>query len=185
MRFVTLIAVLAVPCLAKDPRNCADFRHYQRPGEVSFNALAARLARAVKSNLPDWRVVGAGYQVRCDEVASNCGAMVLRSVAWSRPKAGALVHDEPADAWRGKTLELSGELRVGAVGERAQLVAVAQDVNGAIVAIARGEPMKGTTMFERHVVSLEVPAEAVHVVVGVELISEGAVFVRELAVTPG
>lgn len=183
MRLLALVvAVLAVPCLAKDPRNCADFRHYQRPGDVSFTTHAARLARAVKTNLPDWKVVGAGYQVRCDEVSSNCGAMVLRSVAWTRASAGALVHDEPAEAWRGKTVELSGELRAGGVGERAQLVVVAQDQGGAIIAIARGAPLAGTTSFEKQAVTLEVPVEAARVVMGVELISEGAVFVRELSV---
>ncbi|MFZ5443404.1 MAG: hypothetical protein ACOZQL_25580 [Myxococcota bacterium] len=136
----------------------------------------------MKTNVPGWSLVGEGYQLRCDEVSTNCGVMILRSEAWTQTKAGALVHGEDAKPWRGRRFDFSTELRAGAVSQRAHVVLVAQDAQGKTLALAKSAVLEGTTSFSRHEVSLDVPENAEKLVVGIELIGSGAVFVRDLTV---
>ena len=70
------------------------------------------------------------------------------------------------------------------ISVRRRMVIASDDVRNqfGVLLLARGAPLAGTTSFEKQAVRLEVPVEAARVVMGVELISEGAVFVRELSV---
>lgn len=181
MRLVlAAVECLAFPVFAKDPGlNCAE-QPRPRWGLRSSHESATRLVRAVKTNLAGWALVGEGYQLRCDEGTSDCGVMILRSQPWAQPRAGALVHEEQVQQWQGKRFDFSAELRAGGVTGRAQVVLVAQDREGNVMAVTKSAALQGTTSFERQSVSLDVPAEAARLLVGVELVGAGAIFVKDL-----
>lgn len=132
------------------------------------------------TNVHGWALEGSGYEFKCDGAVFGCALPVLRSKLAAQPGTGALVHHEGAAPWRGVTVEAQGELQAGRVRGQAVLIIRALDGAGNTIAVASSPPMTGTTPFVRHRISLEVPAQAERLTVGVELTGTGAVFVREL-----
>lgn len=139
-----------------------------------------RVAAALKTDVLGWAVEGAGYELRCDDVGTNCGAVLLRSQAWRQVKAGAFLHHESALPWRGTRVELRADLRTGRVDQHATLVVMAQDEQGKVLLSARSDTLSGTTPYTSKSVLMHVPEAAERLVFGVELVGPGGVFVREL-----
>jgi hypothetical protein len=179
------LVVSSLPALAQHtPREQVRpaMHHYDRASAlpVIMGERAERIAASLRTDLLGWRVEGAGYELTCDHVSTNCGVAMLRSKAWHEPKAGALLHGESALPWRGTRVVLAADLRTGSVDDGASLVILALDAEGRTVGSARSERLRGTTTFGWREVSFEVPQQAERVLVGVELVGRGAVHVREV-----
>lgn len=179
LAFLTLWAGSALAQLSEGPPS----RYVEHSSVVPSvsNTRASKLAASMKTQVQGWSLQGSGYELSCDEVSSNCGAMILRSSNFQESQRGALVHREPAVVWRGATVELRADMRVGSVGQKASLVILALDVNGEPIAVVRSKELKGTSAYGWQSVSLKVPDEADRLVVGFELVGRGAIYVKEAA----
>ena len=141
----------------------------------------------LRSWVQGWGLTGTrpdAYEVRCDEVFTDCAVPILRTRAFkSEPLGmGSLTHSEGAETWRGRRLELKAELRSGAVDGWAGLWMRIDGPNGKVLAFdnMQNRPLRGTTSFQWYSVVLDVPLDAERVSFGVLLHGPGAVFIREL-----
>lgn len=138
----------------------------------------------LKTFLDGWGVAGTdgAYELTCDVVSSNCGIAILRSTGATADSYGTLLHRESAVPWRGQHVRLRTELRGGRVDAWAGAWLRAEDKDGKLLAARtmRSAPVSGTTSFQWAVLDFEVPAEAVTLLMGIELQGTGAVFVREI-----
>jgi|APLak6261675434_1056106.scaffolds.fasta_scaffold01073_7 hypothetical protein len=157
-------------------------RHFERSSGFPIGLGFGPYVGALRTDLQGWGVVGRDYEVSCDRVSTSCGVALLRSKGWSRgDSGGALLHSESALPWRGVKISLRGELRAGAVAQRASLVVLVYGADGKVLTSARSEPLTGTTSYGWQRVTLIVPDGAEKLSVGVELVGVGAVFVREVS----
>jgi len=141
----------------------------------------------LRSWVQGWGLTGTrpdAYEIRCEEVFSDCAVPILRTRAFkSEPFGmGSLTHSESAETWRGRRVELKAELRSGAVDGWAGLWMRVDGKDGNVLTFdnMQNRPLRGTTSFEWYSVVLDVPADAERVSFGVLLHGPGAVFIREL-----
>lgn len=141
----------------------------------------------LRSWVQGWGLTGTrpdAYEIRCDEVFTDCAVPILRTRAFkSEPLGmGSLTHSESAETWRGRRLELKAELRSGAVDGWAGLW-MRVDGKDSVLAFdnMQNRPLRGTTSFQWYSVVLDVPLDAERVTFGVLLHGPGAVFIRELS----
>lgn len=184
--FTTLILVGCSSFAQQPRRNCGEpsLPLPPRPDPAGLPLAtgdrSARLAAAVRTGVIGWSFEGEGYELACDEVATNCGVMLMRSRAWRQGTMGTFLHRESALPWRGSRVELRAEVRTGEVKQHAVLLVSAQDEQGRVLSTARSEPLTGTSSFAWRSVALDVPAGAERLVVGFELVGRGALFLREI-----
>lgn len=141
----------------------------------------------LRSWVTGWSLTGSrveAYEVRCDEIANDCGVPILRTRAGaSEPLGmGSLTHVESAEPWRGRRLKLTAELRTGRVDGWAGLWMRVDDAEGKPLAFdnMQNRALRGTTSYETYTVVLDVPAGAARLSFGVLLHGPGAVFIREV-----
>ncbi|MDP1830241.1 MAG: hypothetical protein Q8L48_43655 [Archangium sp.] len=141
----------------------------------------------LRSWVQGWGLTGTrpdAYEIRCDEVFTDCAVPILRTRAFkSEPLGmGSLTHSESAETWRGRRVELRAELRSGAVDGWAGLWMRVDGPGGKVLAFdnMQNRALRGTTSFKWYSVVLDVPLDAERVSFGVLLHGPGAVFVREL-----
>ncbi|MFT3713540.1 MAG: hypothetical protein QM817_38275 [Archangium sp.] len=142
----------------------------------------------LRSWVQGWTVTGTrpdAYEIRCDDVFTDCAIPILRTRAFkSEPFGmGSLTHQEAAETWRGRRIELRAELRGGSIDGWAGLWMRVDGPGGKVLAFdnMQNRPLRGTSSFEWYSVVLDVPAEAERITFGVLLHGPGAVFIRELA----
>ena len=141
----------------------------------------------LRSWVQGWGLTGTrpdAYEVRCEEVFTDCAVPILRTRAFkSEPFGmGSLTHSESAETWRGRRVELKAELRTGGVDGWAGLWMRIDGKDGNAIAFdnMQNRPLRGTGSFQWYSVVLDVPADAERVSFGVLLHGPGAVFIREL-----
>lgn len=141
----------------------------------------------LRSWVQGWGLTGTrpdAYEIRCDEVFTDCAVPILRTRAFkSEPFGmGSLTHSEGAETWRGRRVELRAELRSGAVDGWAGLWMRVDGSEGKVLAFdnMQNRALRGTTSFKWYSVVLDVPLDAEKVSFGVLLHGPGAVFIREL-----
>lgn len=134
-----------------------------------------------------WSLTGSkpdAYEIRCDDVFTDCAIPILRTKALSSEPygMGSLTHSESALPWRGTRVELKAELRTGRVDGWAGLWMRIDGPDGKTLAFdnMQNRPLRGTSSFQWYSVVLDVPADAERVSFGVLLHGPGAVFIREL-----
>lgn len=134
-----------------------------------------------------WSLTGSkpdAYEIRCDDVFTDCAIPILRTKALSSEPygMGSLTHSESALPWRGTRVELKAELRTGRVDGWAGLWMRIDGPDGKTLAFdnMQNRPLRGTNSFQWYSVVLDVPADAERVSFGVMLHGPGAVFIREL-----
>jgi len=142
----------------------------------------------LRSWVQGWSLTGTrpeAYEVRCDDVFTDCAIPILRTRAFtSEPFGmGSLTHAESAETWRGRRIELRAELRTGSVDGWAGLWMRVDGKDAHVLAFdnMQNRALRGTTSFQWYSVVLDVPADAERVTFGVLLHGPGAVFIRELA----
>lgn len=142
----------------------------------------------LRSWVQGWVLTGTrpdAYEIRCDDVFTDCAVPILRTRAFkSEPFGmGSLTHTESAVTWRGARVELRAELRSGAVDGWAGLWMRIDGPNGKVLAFdnMQNRALRGTSSFKWYSVVLDIPADAEQVTFGVLLHGPGAVYVRELA----
>ena len=141
----------------------------------------------LRSWVQGWGLTGTrpvAYEIRCDEVFTDCAVPILRTRAFkSEPFGmGSLTHSESAETWRGRRVELRAELRSGAVDGWAGLWMRVDGPEGKVLAFdnMQNRALRGTSSFKWYSVVLDVPLDAEKVSFGVLLHGPGAVFIREL-----
>lgn len=141
----------------------------------------------LRSWVQGWGLTGTrsdAYEVRCEEVFTDCAVPILRTRAFkSEPFGmGSLTHTESAETWRGRRVELKAELRSGAVHGWAGLW-MRIDGKDRVLAFdnMQNRALRGTSSFQWYSVVLDVPVDAERITFGVLLHGPGAVFIRELA----
>ena len=141
----------------------------------------------LRSWVQGWGLTGTrpdAYEVRCEEVFSDCAVPILRTKAFkSEPLGmGSLTHSEGAETWRGRRIILKAELRGGGVDGWAGLWMRVDGPDGRVLAFdnMQNRALRGTTSFQWYSVVLDVPANAERVTFGVLLHGPGAVFIREV-----
>lgn len=142
----------------------------------------------LRSWVQGWGLTGTrvdAYEVRCDDIFTACAVPILRTRAFSGEPygMGSLTHEESAETWRGRRVELRAELKAGNVGGWAGLWMRIDGKDGQVLAFdnMQNRPLRGTSSFDWYSVVLEVPEGAERITFGVMLHGPGAVFVRELA----
>lgn len=142
----------------------------------------------LRSWVQGWGLTGTrpdAYEVRCDDVFTDCAIPILRTRAFkSEPFGmGSLTHQESAETWRGRRVELRAELRGGSIDGWGGLWMRVDGPEGKVLAFdnMQNRPLRGTSSFQWYSVVLDVPAEAERITFGVLLHGPGAVFIRELA----
>lgn len=141
----------------------------------------------LRSWVQGWGLTGTrpdAYEIRCDEVFTDCAVPILRTRAFKAEPfgMGSLTHSEGAETWRGRRVELKAELRGGAVDGWAGLWMRVDGKEGKVLAFdnMQNRALRGTTSFQWYSVVLDVPIDAERVTFGVLLHGPGAVFIREL-----
>lgn len=141
----------------------------------------------LRSWVQGWGLTGTradAYEIRCDDVFTDCAVPILRTRAFkSEPLGmGSLTHTESAEIWRGQRVELKAELRGGGIAGWAGLWMRIDGKDGKVLAFdnMQNRALRGTTSFQWYSVVLDVPAEAERITFGVLLHGPGAVHIREL-----
>lgn len=134
-----------------------------------------------------WSLTGSkpdAYEIRCDDVFTDCAIPILRTRPLSSEPygMGSLTHSESAAPWRGTRVELKAEIRTGRVDGWAGLWMRIDGPDGKTLAFdnMQNRPLRGTSSFAWYSVVLDVPADAERISFGVMLHGPGAVFIREL-----
>ena len=141
----------------------------------------------LRTNVEGWSLTGSrpdAYQVRCDEVFTDCAIPILRTRSGTDEPfgMGSLTHFEPATKWRGMRVRLKGELKGSGIDGWAALWMRIDGADGQVLAFdnMQDRPLRGTSGFGWYSVVLDVPLEAERVSFGVLLHGPGAIFVRQL-----
>ncbi len=141
----------------------------------------------LRSWVQGWGLTGTrpdAYEIRCDEIFTDCAVPILRTRAFkSEPLGmGSLTHSEGAETWRGRRVTLKAELRGGAIEGWGGLWMRVDDKDGKVLAFdnMQNRPLRGTSSFQWYSVVLDVPQDAERVSFGVLLHGPGAVFIREI-----
>ena len=141
----------------------------------------------LRSWVQGWALTGTrpdAYEVRCEEVFTDCAVPILRTRAFkSEPLGmGSLTHSEGAETWRGRRVTVKAELRSGGVDGWGGLWMRVDGKDGKVLAFdnMQNRPLRGTSSFKWYSVVLDVPLDAERVTFGVLLHGPGAVFIREL-----
>jgi hypothetical protein len=141
----------------------------------------------LRTTVSGWALTGSradAYEVRCDEIFSDCAIAVLRSRSGTTGPfgMGSLTHTEQASRWRGMRLKLRAELKAGSVDGWAGLWMRVDGPGGRPLAFdnMQNRPLRGTTGFDWHTVVLDVPEAAERVSFGVLVHGPGAVLVKDL-----
>ena len=186
MKHLTLI-ILCCSSLALAQEKRAAPRQQAQPMPLAVGGSFFGKQPKLRSWVQGWGLTGTrpdAYEVRCDEVFTDCAVPILRTRAFkSEPFGmGSLTHSESAETWRGRRLELKAELRSGAVDGWAGLWMRVDGKDGKVLAFdnMQNRPLRGTTSFQWYSVVLDVPADAERVSFGVLLHGPGAVFIREV-----
>jgi hypothetical protein len=133
------------------------------------------------TDVAPWTLVGEGYELKSDELATGYRATLLRSGGPGRAgPSGALLHRESAIPWRGVTVVLRANLRAGMVTGGARLVLSTEDASGKVLASSTSGPLSGTTLYRWERVEVLVSEAAARLVAKVELEGSGSLYVREL-----
>lgn len=142
----------------------------------------------LRSWVQGWGLTGTrpdAYEVRCDDVFTDCAVPILRTRAFkSEPFGmGSLTHQESAETWRGRRVEVRAELRGGSIEGWAGVWMRIDGKDGQALAFdnMQNRALRGTSSFQWYSVVLDVPADAERITFGVLLHGPGAVFIRELA----
>ncbi|MEW5740613.1 MAG: hypothetical protein AB1938_16915 [Myxococcota bacterium] len=185
---VSAVFFLSVSVLAQD-RNAAKAAAASRAQPMPIAAGGSFFGKTPKlrSWVLGWALTGSkpdAYEIRCDDVFTDCAIPILRTRALaSEPYGmGSLTHSEGAQPWRGARVELKAELRTGRVDGWAGLWMRIDGPDGKVLAFdnMQNRPLRGTTSFQWYSVVLDVPADAERISFGVMLHGPGAVFIREL-----
>lgn len=191
----TVVLLSSFAALAQKSYNAFPSRaHAQLRSQTSTDAMPLGTGSNFLGKTPKLRswVVGWGltgtkvdsYEVRCDDVFTDCAVPILRTKALSSEPygMGSLTHSESADVWRGQRVELRAELRAGRIGGWAGLWMRIDDKDGKVLAFdnMQNRAIRGTTSFQWYSVVLDVPQEAEKISFGVMLHGPGAIFIREL-----
>lgn len=188
MKFLALFVLLASSLSFAQSRERRE-RHPEPPQLVPLGVGGGFLTKAprLRSWVEGWALTGTrpdAYEVRCDEVFTDCAIPILRTRAFkSEPFGmGSLTHSESAEPWRGHRVEVRAELRPGAVDGWAGLWMRVDGPDGKVLAFdnMQNRALRGTSAFQWYSVVLDVPEEAVSLTFGVMLHGPGAVFIREL-----
>ncbi len=154
---------------------------------LALGQLAHEQVPLLKSTIESWGLTGSrpsAYEIRCDDIQSNCAIPILRSKQGAQEPlgTGSLTHAEPAEKWRGKKVRLRAELRAGRIDGWAGLWVRIDDAQGEALAFdnMQNRALRGTGSFEWHSVVLDVPPTAERITLGILLRGPGAVFIREL-----
>jgi hypothetical protein len=160
------------------------------PVTLTFPGAGGAFGRQPKlrSTVQGWALTGSrvgAYEVRCDDIFTDCAIPILRTRTQARQPLGlgSLTHTESAAPWRGRRVELRAELRSGRIEGWAGLWIRLDDADGRVLAFdnMQDRALRGTSSFEWYSVVLDVPATAVHLSFGVLLHGPGAVFIRQLS----
>lgn len=178
--FIVVIATLALPTLAQ-PLEAG--RDYQVTAATipaihgsSFGTPSARTP-AFTHDVGGWALEGQGFEARCDDVADSCTTTMLRSRSGTAGHS-AMLHHESALPWRGLTVAMHADFRVGRLDGTAQLVIRVEDAAGRELQRVVSPAVRGTTGFRWQAVSLTVPEGAERLTFGLEVQGTGAVFLR-------
>lgn len=188
MKHLALVALLVSSfAFAQSHERRAAPRERPQPVPLALGGGFLSKQPRLRSWVQGWGLTGTrpdAYEVRCDEVFTDCAIPILRTKAFkSEPFGmGSLTHSEPADGWRGARVEVRAELRAGAVDGWAGLWMRVDGPDGKVLAFdnMQNRPLRGTGSFQWYSVVLDVPPEAVSLTFGVMLHGPGAVFIREL-----
>ncbi len=141
----------------------------------------------LRSEVKGWNLTGSkpeAYEIRCDDVFSDCAIPILRTKLFADEPLGmgSLSHSESAAKWRGQRVELVAELKAGRIAGWAGLWMRIDGPDGQTLAFdnMQTRPLRGSSSFGWHSVVLNVPDNAQRISFGVMLHGPGAVFVREL-----
>jgi len=189
-RLILLAACLvAGPVLAQDraARKAQAASKQAQPMPLAVGGSFFGKTPKLRSWVLGWGLTGTNpeaYDIRCDDVFTDCAVPILRTRALSSEPygMGSLTHAENAGPWRGTRVELKAELRTGRVDGWAGLWMRIDGPDGRALAFdnMQNRALRGTTSFEWYSVVLDVPAEAERISFGVMLHGPGAVFIREL-----
>lgn len=162
-------------------------RERAQPMPLAFGGGFFGKQPKLRSWVQGWTLTGTrpdAYEVRCDDVFTDCAVPILRTRAFkSEPLGmGSLTHSEGAETWRGRRVTLKAELRSGGVDGWAGLWMRIDGKDAQVLAFdnMQNRALRGTTSFKWYSVVLDVPAEAERVSFGVLLHGPGAVFIREV-----
>jgi hypothetical protein len=181
-----LLLVLCVSSVAFAQNRKPPPKERPQPMPLAINDSYFTKPPKLRSWVQGWGLTGTrpdAYEIRCDEVFTDCAVPILRTRAFkSEPFGmGSLTHTESAETWRGRRMELRAELRSGAVDGWAGLW---MRVDGKEKVLAfdnmQNRPLRGTTSFQWYSVVLDIPLDAERITFGVLLHGPGAVFIREL-----
>jgi hypothetical protein len=192
---VSRTILLAVACcaslaVAQDKTNLRPSRSHAQAEAMPLNLGAGLFGKQprLRSWVQGWGLTGTradAYEIRCDDVFTDCAIPILRTRAFkSEPFGmGSLTHQESAETWRGRRVELRAELRGGSIDGWAGLWMRIDGPEGKVLAFdnMQNRALRGTSSFQWYSVVLDVPPEAERITFGVLLHGPGAVFIRELA----
>lgn len=143
------------------------------------------------TTVPGWALTGSrpeAYQVRCDEIFTECTVPILRTRSdVSEPYGmGSLTHSEAAKKWRGMRVQLRAELKAGRIGGWSGLWMRVDGPEGRVLAFdnMQNRPLRGTSSYAWYTVVLDVPLDAERLSFGVLLHGPGAVFVKSIDFEP-
>lgn len=181
-----ILFVLVCSSLAS-AQNRKGHREQAQPMPLAVGGSYFQKQPRLRSWVQGWGLTGTrpdAYEVRCEEVFTDCAVPILRTRAFKAEPLGmgSLTHSEGAETWRGTRVELKAELRSGGVDGWAGLWMRIDGKDGKVLAFdnMQNRPLRGTTSFQWYSVVLEVPVEAERVTFGVLLHGPGAVFIREV-----
>lgn len=183
---VVLSSVLAV---AQERKLTVRFGEVETPGFQRLDFASDFLGHrgVLRTEVQHWQLSGSrpdAYEVRCDEVFSECAVAVLRTRFGAAEPLGmaSVTHGEAAARWRGMRVQLKAELKTGGVGGWAGLWMRIDGPDGQALSFdnMQDRPLRGTSAFGWHSVVLDVPPTAERLSFGVLLRGPGAVFIREI-----
>ncbi|MCC6335276.1 MAG: hypothetical protein IT380_14965 [Myxococcales bacterium] len=186
---VSAVFLCAVAAFAQDDRKSMKAAAAARAQPMPLAAGGSFFGKTprLRSWVLGWALTGSkpdAYEIRCDDVFTDCAIPILRTRALSSEPygMGSLTHSEGAQPWRGARVELKAELRTGRVDGWAGLWMRIDGPDGKVLAFdnMQNRPLRGTSSFQWYSVVLDVPADAERISFGVMLHGPGAVFIREL-----
>lgn len=190
-RVITLsVFLLAATALAQNEKHAAQARARSaqaQPMPLAVGGSYFGKVPKLRSWVLGWGLTGTkpeSYEIRCDDVFTDCAIPILRTKAMTGEPygMGSLTHAENAMPWRGTRVELKAELRSGRIDGWAGLWMRIDGADGKTLAFdnMQNRPLRGTSSFQWYSVVLDVPADAERISFGVMLHGPGAVFIREL-----
>lgn len=181
------LVVFSVSSLAQDRRRVPRVETQSQPMPIAIGGSFFGKTPKLRSWVLGWALTGSkpeAYEIRCDDVFTDCAIPILRTKALAGEPfgMGSLTHSESAQPWRGARVELKADLRTGRVDGWAGLWMRVDGPDGKVLAFdnMQNRALRGTSSFQWYSVVLDVPENAERISFGVMLHGPGAVFIREL-----